>query len=461
MEALDDTICAIATATGGAIGVIRVSGEKAIELVESIFSKPLAGKKTHTLTYGNILDKDGSVIDEVLVSLFRTPHSYTGENSVEISCHGSRYILQKVLERLVEAGCRQAEPGEFTKRAFLHGKMDLSQAEAVADLIASRTAASHRSAMNQLRGGIGDELGILRKKLLKMTSLLELELDFSEEEVNFANKDELYTLTCEIDSVLERLLVSFKLGNAVKNGIPVAIVGETNAGKSTLLNDLAQEEKAIVSDIHGTTRDVIEDTVNIGGLEFRFIDTAGVRQSADKIEQLGIEKTFQKLSQAEFVLWMVDSTSSDEHWEKVKAEIAPHCAGKKVYILLNKTDLPESRLTPENLSVKGLQIEQILPISAKRKEGIDRLQELLVSAADIPDLTEGEVVITNVRHVSALMKARESLRRVQDGLDTGLSGDLIAEDLRQCLEYLGEITGQTITNDEVLGNIFKHFCVGK
>ena len=286
-------------------------------------------------------------------------------------------------------------------------------------------------------------------------------MDFSEEDVTFANKDELYTLTCEIDSVLERLLVSFKVGNAVKNGIPVAIVGETNAGKSTLLNDLVHEEKAIVSDIHGTTRDVIEDTVNIGGLECRCIDTAGVRQSADKIEQLGIEKTFHKLSQAEFVLWMVDSTSSDAHWEKVKAEIAPHCAGKKVYILLNKTDLPESRLTPENLSVEGLQIEKILPISAKNKQGLDRLQELLVSAADIPDLTEGEVVITNVRHVSALMKARESLRRVQEGLDTGLSGDLIAEDLRQCLEYLGEITGQTITNDEVLGNIFKHFCVGK
>ena len=461
MEELDDTICAIATAVGGAIGVVRVSGPEAITNVGKAFSSSLADKKSHTLTYGNILDKDGHVIDEVLVSIFRAPHSYTGENSVEISCHGSRYILQKILERLGEVGCRQANPGEFTKRAFLHGKMDLSQAEAVADLIASRTASSHKTALNQLRGGISNQLALLREKLLKITSLLELELDFSEEDVTFANKDELYTLTKDINDEITRLLHSFQLGNALKNGIPVAIVGETNAGKSTLLNALLHEEKAIVSDIHGTTRDTIEDTVNINGVEFRFIDTAGIRHSEDKIEQLGIQKTFQKLNQADIVLWVVDSTSSDAHWEKIKQELSTHCNGKRVFLLLNKCDLPESRLTAGNTDLSGLQIEQVLSISAKTGTGMDKLQELLVSIADIPDLSENDVIITNARHATALVKAQESLHRVQEGLDTGLSGDLIAEDLRQCLEYLGEITGQTITNDEVLGSIFRNFCIGK
>lgn len=461
MERLDDTICAIATAVGGAIGVIRISGAEAITDVQKVFSSSLTEKKSHTLTYGNILDHNGQVIDEVLVSIFRTPHSYTGENSVEISCHGSRYILQKILERLGEAGCRQADPGEFTKRAFLHGKMDLSQAEAVADLIASRTASSHRTALNQLRGGISNQLTILRSKLLKITSLLELELDFSEEDVTFANKDELYTLTREINDEISRLLHSFQLGNALKNGIPVAIVGETNAGKSTLLNALLHEDKAIVSDIHGTTRDTIEDTVNINGVEFRFIDTAGIRHSEDKIEQLGILKTFQKLNQAELVLWVVDSTSSDEHWEEIKSELSKHCNGKRVFLLLNKCDLPESRLTADTIDISSLSIEQILPISAKTGKGLDKLQELLVSMADIPDLSESDVIITNARHATALMKAQESLHRVQEGLDTGLSGDLIAEDLRQCLEFLGEITGQSINSDEVLGSIFKHFCIGK
>lgn len=461
MEQLDDTICAIATAVGGAIGVIRVSGPDAISNVQKVFSVDLKEKKSHTLTYGNILGKDGQIIDEVLVSIFRAPHSYTGENSVEISCHGSRYILQKVLERLSEAGCRQAGPGEFTKRAFLHGKMDLSQAEAVADLIASRTASSHRTALNQLRGGISSQLALLRTKLLKITSLLELELDFSEEDVTFANKDELYTLTREINDEITRLLHSFQLGNALKNGIPVAIVGETNAGKSTLLNALLHEEKAIVSDIHGTTRDTIEDTVNINGVEFRFIDTAGIRHSEDAIEQLGIQKTFQKLNQAEVVLWVVDSTASDAHWEKIKSELSNHCNGKQLFLLLNKCDLPVSRLTPSTINLSGLQPEKVLSLSAKTGLGMDRLQELLVSIADIPDLSESEVIITNARHAAALLKAQESLHRVQEGLDTGLSGDLIAEDLRQCLEYLGEITGQSITSDEVLGSIFKNFCIGK
>lgn len=461
MEELDDTICAIATAPGGAIGVVRLSGPDAITNVDKIFSLSLAEKKSHTLSYGNILDKKRNVIDEVLVSIFRMPHSYTGENSVEISCHGSRYILQRVLERLGEVGCRQAAPGEFTKRAFLHGKMDLSQAEAVADLISSQTASSHRTALNQLRGGISNQLSSLRAKLVKITSLLELELDFSEEDVTFANKDELYTLTREISDEISRLLHSFQLGNALKNGIPVAIVGETNAGKSTLLNALLHEEKAIVSDIHGTTRDTIEDTVNINGVEFRFIDTAGIRHSDDKIEQLGIQKTFQKLNQSDIVLWVVDSTSPDELWIKIKNELSVHCRRKRIFLLLNKCDLPTSRLTAENIDLSGLQIEQILSISAKTGIGMDKLQELLVSIADIPDLSESDVIITNARHATALIKAQESLHRVQEGLDTGLSGDLIAEDLRQCLEYLGEITGQSITNEEVLGSIFKNFCIGK
>lgn len=461
METLNDTICALATAPGGAIGVIRVSGPDAITDVQKSFSSSITDKGTHTLTYGNILDGQGNILDEVLVAVFRAPHSYTGEDAVEISCHGSRYILQQVLRRLGETGCRQAGPGEFTKRAFLNGKMDLSQAEAVADLIASSTAASHRTAMNQLRGGISRQLALLRAKLLKITSLLELELDFSEEDVTFAGKDELYTLTRDINDEITRLLHSFQLGNAMKNGIPVAIVGETNAGKSTLLNALAGEEKAIVSDIHGTTRDTIEDTVNIGGIEFRFTDTAGIRRPGDAIEEIGIRKTFQKLAQADIVLWVVDSTASPQQWERTKQELSAHTGGKRVFLLLNKCDLPGTTLSVDAIDLAGLPVEQVLSLSAKTGKGMDKLQELLVSASAVTEMSGSDVLITSARHAAALLKAQESLHRVQEGLDTGLPGDLIAEDLRQCLDALGEITGQTITSDEVLGNIFKHFCVGK
>ena len=467
----NNTICAIATAPGGAIGIIRISGPKAISIADRIFrpvgsTLSLSERKAYTLAFGNIVNANNDVVDEVLVSIFRAPHSYTGEDSVEISCHGSAYVLQQVMLLLTENGCSPAGPGEFTQRAFLNGKMDLSQAEAVADLISSTNKATHDMAMSQLKGHFSNELADLRAHLLKLTSLLELELDFSDhEELEFADRSELYTLANDIHKRLLSLARSFEVGNALKNGITVAIVGNTNVGKSTLLNHLLHEEKAIVSDVHGTTRDFIEDTTIINGIQFRFVDTAGIRKTDDVVENIGIERTYQKMQEAKIVLWLIDKQPSDSEIEDIKTRVA----GKKLIIVRNKMDLTNSSLNNSSSAKPTIQNSNFniqntssVDISAKYGTNISKLEQLIVEAANIPQLSESDIVITSVRHYSALLHADESLQRVIDSMNLGLSGDLLAEDLRMVIDYLAEITGEErITPQETLQNIFTHFCVGK
>ena len=464
-----NTICAPATAPGGALSIIRISGPEAIPIAESICKKNKAERCNHesqncvsrcttttlppnTIHYDHIVDISGELIDECLISIFRAPHSYTGEDSVEISCHGSRYITNKLLELLVQKGCRMAEPGEFTKRAYLNGKMDLSQAEAVADLIASTSAATHKMALSQLRGNFSSELATLRDNLLRMTSLLELELDFSDhEDLEFADRSELLELANNIDNKIQRLAHSFETGNAVKQGIPVAIIGKTNVGKSTLLNHLVGEEKAIVSEIHGTTRDVIEDTTVINGVTFRFIDTAGIRHTNDKIEQLGIERTYKKLREASIIIWLIDEVPTSKEVD----DITQQTQGKSLIIVRNKIDKSPALQYDVTLP------HTPLPISAKHGQGLAKLEEAIYQAADIPAFSENDVIVTSARHYEALTHAANSIRRVIDGLHNNLPGDLLAEDLRLCINHLSDITGGQITPQETLNNIFQHFCVGK
>ena len=467
----NNTICAIATAPGGAIGIIRVSGSEAISIADRIFrpvcsTLSLSERKAYTLAFGNIVNANNDVIDEVLVSIFRAPHSYTGEDSVEISCHGSAYVLQQVMLLLTENGCVPAGPGEFTQRAFLNGKMDLSQAEAVADLISSTNKATHDMAMSQLKGHFSNELADLRAHLLKLTSLLELELDFSDhEELEFADRSELYTLANDIHQRLVSLARSFEVSNALKNGIPVAIVGNTNVGKSTLLNHLLHEEKAIVSDVHGTTRDFIEDSTIINGIQFRFVDTAGIRDTDDIVENIGIERTYKKMQEAKIVLWLIDEEPDASKIEDIKQRVA----GKKLIIVRNKIDLTNSSLNDSSSakptiqhSKLNIQNSQSVDISAKYGTNIPLLEQLIVETANIPQISESDIVITSVRHYSALLKADESLQRVIQSMDIGLSGDLLAEDLRMVIEHLAEITGEEkITPQETLNSIFSSYCIGK
>lgn len=448
----EDTICALATASGGAIGVIRVSGPQTLTLADKVFrsrsGKTIATSPTHRVLYGEVVDDEGHIIDDVLASVFRGPHSYTGEDSVEFSCHGSRFVLRRILETLISNGCRQAEPGEYTQRAFLNGKMDLSQAEAVADLIASTNRATHRMAMSQLRGCFSSALGELRDQLLHLTSLLELELDFSDhEDLEFADRSELRHLSTEVSEHIGRLIGSFRAGKAMKEGVPVAIIGKTNVGKSTLLNRLLHDDKAIVSDIHGTTRDVIEDTTVIRGVCFRFIDTAGLRDTTDTIERMGIDRSYEKLSEATIVIWLFDTPPTLSERE----EMEMRCAGKALLPVFNKVD------RGENVALW----DGVLSISAKYGQGMDLLEERIYTLADLPEVSENDVIVTNARHYSALKAAQDDMRRVCEGMDMGLSGDLLSEDLRSCIHHLSEIVGGEITPDETLSTIFKKFCVGK
>ena len=453
---MNKTICALATATGGAIGIIRISGPKTLEILSDIFTKSLTKARPNTIHYGHIKDNE-NIIDEVLVSVFRAPHSYTGEESAEISCHGSQYILNKVLELLVKNGCRMANPGEFTMRAYLNGKMDLSQAEAVADIIASTNKATHQLAMSQLRGSVSNELSLLREQLLHLTSLMELELDFSDhEDLEFADRTELLQLTKKIDSHITRLAHSFETGQAIKQGIPVTIVGKTNVGKSTLLNRLLKDDRAIVSNVHGTTRDTIEDTIDIQGVTFRFIDTAGIRKTTDEIECIGIQRTYEAIKKARIVLWVIDDVPSPKDIQ----EIVEETNDKHLVIIQNKEDKENSVKIPL-YTFHSLHNYTFLRVSAKYNQHIDELEKTIYEAADIPTLTETDVIITNARHYDALVRARQSLSHVLDCMRSGLSGDLLSEDLRDVLSNLAEITGGQITPNEVLGNIFKHFCVGK
>ncbi|MDT0685884.1 tRNA uridine-5-carboxymethylaminomethyl(34) synthesis GTPase MnmE [Autumnicola psychrophila] len=469
---LNDTIVALATPSGaGAIAIIRVSGPEAISIVSPLFTaksgKKLEDQPSHTLHLGNIIDAE-RIIDEVLVSVFRAPKSYTGEETIEISCHGSPYIQQEIIQLMIRKGCRSAEAGEFTLRAFLNGKMDLSQAEAVADLISSENQASHQMAMQQMRGGFSNEIQRLRQELLDFASLIELELDFAEEDVEFANRDQFKELIARIQQVLKRLIDSFATGNVLKNGIPVAIVGEPNVGKSTLLNSLLNEERAIVSEIAGTTRDTIEDEMAIGGVGFRFIDTAGIRETQDVVESIGIKRTFEKISQAQVVVFLLNAEKFTELSSEFKVEIEKiinKFPQKPILIIANKTDKIEEtereRLITELNAISGKnERSQVLLLSAKTGAGVEELKDKLLNFVNTGELRNNNTIVTNSRHYNALLQALEEINKVQDGLNANLSGDLLAIDIRQALHHFGEITGE-ITNDDLLGNIFANFCIGK
>lgn len=511
----NDTICAPATVPGtGAISIIRVSGDRALEIADAVVSckEPVSSAPGYTVRFGTVHTSDGALLDEVLVSIFRAPHSYTGEDSVEISCHASKYIVQQIMESLLAAGSRAAEPGEFTRRAFLNGKMDLTQAEAVADLIASQSAGAHRIAMNQMKGRFSDELKDMRSQLLDIVSLMELELDFSEEEVEFADRTRLKDLVDKVSGHISKLIGSFRLGNAIKNGVPVAIAGATNTGKSTLLNALLGEERAIVSDIHGTTRDTVEETLNLDGVLFRFIDTAGIRETSETVERIGIERTLQKISEAEIVMGMTDITRDGAMIRESLEELIPKIRFDRqiLIILLNKCDLVDQKdidnkkvqlyniiislinnqlinhstgnslhkvgLKPYNKFVPSENDVEcdcltsdndkephifILPISAKTQRGITDLKSLLVSIQkDRLSESAGSTLVTNIRHIEALTHALDALRRVKAGLSDAIPTDLVAQDIREALYYIGTIVGE-ISTDEVLGNIFSRFCIGK
>lgn len=459
----NDSIVALATPSGaGAIAIIRVSGQDAIQIGNAVFrsikNKDLTTQKTHTLHLGHIMDGE-KTLDQVLVSIFKGPNSYTGENTIEISCHGSTYIQQQIIQLLLRKGCRMADAGEFTLRAFLNGKLDLSQAEAVADLISSDNEASHQIAMQQMRGGFSNEIAKLREELLNFASLIELELDFAEEDVEFANRTQFHELVNRIEFVLKRLIDSFAVGNVIKNGIPVAIVGEPNVGKSTLLNALLNEERAIVSEIAGTTRDTIEDELVIGGIGFRFIDTAGIRETKDYVESIGIQKTFEKIEQAQVVIYISPLTPKGGTLDNVKLElekIKNQYPLKPLVVIMNKKDL----LSETEIQNIQHQIPNILLISAKNKEGIEDLKNQLLSFVNTGALRNNETIVTNTRHYDSLLKALEEIQKVKFGLETNLSSDLMALDIREALYQFGLITGQ-VTNDELLGNIFANFCIGK
>ena len=465
-DLFDDTICAPATARGGAIAVIRVSGPEALSCVDAVFHgrAPLAAAPGYSLHYGEIREADGTSLDDVVVSVFRAPHSYTGENAAEIACHGSDYIVSRILSLLLENGAKMAVPGEFTRRSYLHGKMDLSQAEAVADLIAAQTAASHRIAHRQLKGGFSDELAAMRAELLHIASLMELELDFSEEDVAFADRGQLRQLVENVLSHCEKLIESFNLGNAIKNGVPVTIVGNTNSGKSTLLNALLGEERAIVSDIAGTTRDTVEETLNLDGVLFRFIDTAGLRESNDAIERIGIGRTYEKLAAAQLVLAVLDLSVPMPELLASAQDIADRLSdGQQLFFLLNKADTAPAETAAavsDALSPLLSANRRILVISAKRRTGLDELRQRLADTWRSLETAAETTLVTNTRHLEALRNAATSLHRVKDGLDTPVPTDLLAQDLREALYHLGTISGE-VSNDEILGNIFSKFCIGK